>query len=102
MNHPTGLTGSGVAARRPARLVSLLAAIVLMLLVTLYPAALTRDGAALPHGLLMLVMWGLSAGFVHGVGFVPRHPLLQLGLGPFAAWPLLGLGLYFYLRHLVT
>jgi predicted membrane protein len=50
----------------------------------------------------MLVMWGLSAGFVHGVGFVPRHPLLRLLLGPYAAWPLLALGLYLYLRHFIT
>ncbi len=86
----------------PARLGSLLAALTVMVLVTVYPAALTRDGAALPHGVLMLVMWGLSAGFVHGVGFVPRHPLLRLALGPPAAWPLLGLALFLYLRHFIN
>jgi predicted membrane protein len=85
-----------------ARLGSLLGALSVMMLVTLYPAALTRDGAALPHGVLMLVMWGLSAGFVHGVGFVPHHPLLRLLLGPYAAWPLLALGLYLYLRHFIS
>lgn len=84
-----------------SRMFSLLAALSLMVLVTFYPAGLTRDGMAIPHGLLMLVMWGLCAGFVHGVGFVPRHPLLRLLLGPFAAWPLLGLGIYFYLRHFI-
>lgn len=55
-----------------ARGVSLAAAFTLMLLVTLLPRALTgADGTALPHSVLALVMWGLSAGFVHGVGYVP-------------------------------
>lgn len=80
--------------------VSLLAALALMLLVTLLPRGLTQpDGAPVGHGVLMLVMWGLSAGFVHGVGFVPRHPLPRLLLGPVAAWIGMGVGLFFYVQH---
>ena len=48
---------------------------------------------------LALIMWGLSAGFVHGVGFVPRNAALRLALGPLAAWPLMALGLFFFVRH---
>jgi len=44
-------------------------------------------------------MWGMSAGFVHGVGFVPRNRLLRLLLGAAAAWALMGVGLYFYIRY---
>ncbi len=83
-----------------ARGVSLAAAIAMMLLVTLLPRGLTTDsGSPVNHGLLMLIMWGMSAGFVHGVGFVPRHPLLRALLGPVAAWSGIGLGLLFYARH---
>ena len=71
-----------------------------MLLVTLVPRGLAdADGAALPHGLLALVMWGMSAGFVHGVGYVPTTRWLRLPLGAFVAWPLLALGLGLYLVH---
>lgn len=84
-----------------ARAVSLAAALVLMVLVTLLPRALTLDdGAPLGHGMLTLVMWGLSAGFVHGVGFVPRNRLLRTAVGPYVAWPLLAVGLSFFVQHL--
>lgn len=83
-----------------ARGLSLVAAVVLMLLVTLMPRALTaEDGSPIGHGILALIMWGLSAGFVHGVGFVPRNAVLRLLLGPLAAWPLMALGLFFFVRH---
>jgi predicted membrane protein len=83
-----------------ARGVSLVTAIALMLLVTLFPRALTTaDGSPIGHGVLMLIMWGMSAGFVHGVGFVPRNRLLRLLLGAAAAWALMGVGLYFYIRY---
>ena len=83
-----------------ARAVSLTAALALMLLITLVPRGLTgADGTALPHGLLALVMWGMSAGFVHGVGYVPKTTLLRLPLGALAAWPLLALGLGLYIAH---
>ncbi len=80
--------------------ISLLTALALMLLVTLLPRALaTADGSPINHGTLMLIMWGLSAGFVHGVGFVPRHPVLRLLLGPVVAWLLMGVGLVFYIQY---
>ncbi|MEJ5211755.1 MAG: cyd operon YbgE family protein [Burkholderiales bacterium] len=85
-----------------ARGLSLLGAFTLMLLVTLAPRALTTsDGSVVSHGLLTLVMWGLCAGFVHGVGFLPRHPLLRALLGPVPAWLGMGLGFSFYFRHFV-
>jgi predicted membrane protein len=83
-----------------ARGVSLATAITLMLLVTLFPLPLTMaDGSPISHSVLMLIMWGLSAGFVHGVGFVPRNRLLRLLLGAAAAWALMGVGLAFYIRY---
>lgn len=83
-----------------ARAASLTAALALMGLVTLFPRALTvADGSPIGHGMLTLIMWGLSAGFVHGVGFVPRHRLPRLLFSPAAAWAGMGLGLSFYLRY---
>jgi cyd operon protein YbgE len=83
-----------------ARALSLLAALGLMLLVTLLPRGLTgADGSPLGHGVLTLVMWGMSAGFVHGVGFVPRNRILRVLLGPVVAWPGMSVGLFFYVQY---
>jgi predicted membrane protein len=83
-----------------ARGISLLAALTLMLLVTLLPRGLTvEDGSPIGHGVLTLIMWGLSAGFVHGVGFVPRNRILRALLGPLVAWAGMAAGLFFYVQY---
>jgi len=83
-----------------ARGVSLLAALTLMLLVTLLPRGLTdADGSPIGHGVLALIMWGLSAGFVHGVGFIPENRVLRVLLGPLAAWLGMAVGLVFYVQY---
>lgn len=80
--------------------VSLLVALALMLLVTLLPRGLTtEDGSPIGHGMLTLIMWGLSAGFVHGVGFVPRNRILRVLLGPLVAWLGMAAGLFFYVQY---
>lgn len=80
--------------------ITLATAFALMLLVTLFPRPLTTpDGSPIGHSALMLIMWGLAAGFVHGVGFVPRNRLLRIVLGPVVAWLGMGLGLVFYIRY---
>jgi len=83
-----------------ARAFSLGAAIAMMLLITLLPRGLTTaDGSPINHGVLMLIMWGMSAGFVHGVGFVPRNQVLRVLLGPVIAWLWMGLGLIIYVQY---
>lgn len=83
-----------------ARGITLATAFTLMLLVTLFPRPLTvEDGSPINHGTLMLIMWGLSAGFVHGVGFVPRNRVLRVVLGPVIAWLLMGVGFVFYIQY---
>jgi predicted membrane protein len=83
-----------------ARALSLGSALALMILVTLFPRGLTvADGSPISHGALMLIMWGMSAGFVHGVGFVPHHRVLRVLLGPVAAWLWMGVGVVFYVRY---
>jgi predicted membrane protein len=80
--------------------ISLAAALALMALATLLPRGLaTADGSPINHGVLMLIMWGMSAGFVHGVGFVPRNRVLRVALGPVIAWLLMGVGFVFYIQY---
>ncbi|MFM9917314.1 MAG: cyd operon YbgE family protein [Rhizobacter sp.] len=65
------------AATAPPRmhLPSLFAALVIMLAGTLYPPLMTDASGHADHGLAMSLFWAMSAGFVRGVGFVPRAPV---------------------------
>lgn len=91
---------NGALDRGWVRGVSLAAALGLMILITLLPRALTNaDGSTVSHGVLALIMWGMSAGFVHGVGFVPHNRVLRVLLGPVAAWAGLAIGLFFYVDY---
>ncbi len=80
--------------------ITLAMAFALMLLVTLFPRPLTaEDGSPIGHGTLMLIMWGLAAGFVHGIGFVPRNRIVRALLGPVVAWLGMGAVLVFYVQY---
>lgn len=57
---------------------SLLTGLALMLIGTAYPLVFARDNGHADHGLAALLFWAMSAGFVRGVGFVPRHRLWRL------------------------
>jgi len=70
----------------PLRSLSFLAASVFCLAVLLFPQLLIDGGQPPNHGALALALWGMAAGFVHGIGFVPRHVVARLALGPLAAW----------------
>jgi len=78
----------------PARLFSLLLAISLSLLVLAYPKAFAPDGIhSVRHDLLSLMMLGIAAGFVHGVGFVPQQIGWKILLSPYLGWLLMLSGL---------
>ncbi|MCW3148433.1 cyd operon YbgE family protein [Stutzerimonas stutzeri] len=78
---------------RPAsRVLSLLLASPLALVLLIHPAAMLDGQGGYSHPQLMLVMWGISIGFVHGVGFVPQLWVWRLLFHPLLGWPLLGLG----------
>jgi cyd operon protein YbgE len=82
------------------RALSLAMALALMPLITLLPRGLTtEDGSAISHGLLSLIMWGMSAGFVHGIGFIPQNRVLRVLLGPVVAWLGMGVALVFYVQY---
>jgi cyd operon protein YbgE len=83
-----------------SRALSLVSALALMLLITLLPRGLTtHDGSAISHGLLSLIMWGMSAGFVYGIGFIPQNRVLRVLLGPLVAWLGMGIALAFYVQY---
>jgi len=87
---------SGVLQRRfygaASRALSLLLAAPLALVLLIHPAAMLDGQGGYSHPQLMLVMWGISAGFVHGVGFVPRWRGWRWLLGPLPAWLFCALG----------
>lgn len=64
---------------------ALIAALLLMLGGTLLPTAFEGPDGHADHRLAMLVFWAMSAGFVRGVGFIPRHWLPRAMLSGWAA-----------------
>ncbi len=84
--------GAGRLYGTASRTLSLLLAAPLAVVLLIHPAAMLDGQGGYSHPQLMLVMWGVSAGFVHGVGFVPRLWLWRWLLGPLVDWPLLALG----------
>lgn len=64
-----------MSAPAPTRLhwPSLAAGLVLMLAGTAYPLVFARADGLADHGLALMLFWAMSAGFVRGVGFIPRH-----------------------------
>jgi predicted membrane protein len=52
---------------------SLAVALVIMVAGTLYPPLMADAAGKADHTLAMALFWAMSAGFVRGVGFVPRR-----------------------------
>jgi predicted membrane protein len=61
-----------VPAAPRIQLPSLVAALVIMVAGTLYPPLMADAAGKADHNLAMALFWAMSAGFVRGVGFVPR------------------------------
>ena len=74
----------------------------LALAVIVYPRGLIHQGAAPDHAQLTLLMLGMSAGFVHGVGFVPDNRWARMLLGPYVAWPILLAGWAIFIRNYLS
>ncbi|WP_296181944.1 cyd operon YbgE family protein [Pseudomonas sp. UBA1879] len=74
------------------RALSLLMAVPLSLVLLVHPASMLDADGHYSHSLLMLVMWGVAGGFVHGVGFDPRALVWRVVFHPLLAWGLMGIG----------
>ena len=77
---------------RIARGVSLLLALAISGTLFLYPRILGAEVEGSRHGLIAITMLGVCAGFVHGVGFVPRSGVWKTVFGPLCAWPIMVVG----------
>ena len=84
----------GRMLRALPRYVSLALALGVSGLIFAYPKAVVH----VSHGLLSLVLLGVCAGFVHGVGFVPRARVWRIAFSPWLAWALMGAGLWLFLQ----
>ena len=83
----------GIYATLP-RMLSLLMAIGMAGVIFTYPKGLVH----VSHGIVVLILLGVSAGFVHGVGFVPEAKVWRIVFWPFIAWGVMSLGLWFLLH----
>ncbi len=81
------------------RLLSFCLAVALTVLVLAYPKAIASSVSDVRHGVLALLMWGIAAGFVHGVGFVPRLPLWRIVFHPVTGWLMMTAGIAWLLMH---
>lgn len=99
---PATETSERTAGQPGLALLPLFTALALMLLMTALPGLATnRDGQA-DHPAALLIFWAMSAGFVRGVGFIPRHALIRLSLSGIACGValLLAFGRLFWIGRL--
>ena len=82
------------------RMLALVLAASLAGLIILYPDAIAYASEQLRRAVLLLIAWGVVAGVVHGVGYVPRHPLWRALLSPTVGLPLAAGSLVFVLAHI--
>jgi len=72
-------------------LACLVTALALMLGGTFYPQAMANAAGQADHRIATLMFWSMSAGFVRGVGFVPRFWLWRVLFSGWACALTLGL-----------
>lgn len=73
--------------QRWLRAVSFAIALSITFSVVTYPRLYASDMHDVAHGLMALLMLGMSACYVHGIGFVPRNAVLRWVFSPWVAWP---------------
>jgi cyd operon protein YbgE len=88
-SHQQDFVKHGFLYSKIARHFSFLLAAMLSLLILIYPRFLASSAEQLNHGLLSLWMWGIAAGFIHGVGYIPRLKVWRVLFGPLFAWLLM-------------
>ncbi|MAQ99590.1 MAG: cytochrome bd biosynthesis protein [Oceanospirillaceae bacterium] len=72
-----------------ARALSFLMAMVLSGLLLVMPSVVASDTRDLDHGPLSLALIGISAGFIHGVGYVPVMTVWRWLFSPYVGWPVM-------------
>ncbi len=77
-----------------AMVISFLMALPLAAVLLIHPGAMLDANGHYNHSALMMVMIGISGGFIHGVGFLPQFWLWKWLFSPYVAWPLMLCGYY--------
>lgn len=77
-----------------AMVISFLMALPLAAVLLIHPSMMLDAEGNYSHRVMMLIMIGISGGFIHGVGFIPRLWLWKWLFSPFMAWPLMLLGYF--------
>ena len=80
-----------------AMAISFLLALPLAGVLLIHPAMILDANGEYSHSTMMYIMIGISGGFIHGVGFIPKFWLWKWLFSPFLAWPLMLLGYYTWL-----
>ncbi|NNH34733.1 cytochrome bd biosynthesis protein [Acinetobacter sp. NIPH 2377] len=80
-----------------AMAISFLLALPLAGVLLIHPAMMLDANGEYSHRTMMYIMIGISGGFIHGVGFIPKFWLWKWLFSPFLAWPLMLLGYYTWL-----
>ena len=80
----------------PVHLPALFVGIAIMMIGTAFPFVMTDATGRADHGIAMALLWAMAAGFVRGVGFIPRHRVWR---ALFSGWACaIALTLYAVLR----
>ena len=77
-----------------AMAISFLMALPLASVLLIHPAMIVDVNGHYNHSALMMVMIGISGGFIHGVGFLPQFWVWKWLFSPYIAWPLMLWGYY--------
>ncbi|UXJ59038.1 MULTISPECIES: cyd operon YbgE family protein [Acinetobacter] len=80
-----------------AMAISFLLALPLAAILLVNPSLMLDQQGHYNHSILMLVMLGISGGFIYGVGFLPKFWLWKWLFSPLISWPLMLLGYYIWL-----
>ena len=78
---------------------SLAVALLIMVGGTLYPPLMADAAGKADHNLAMALFWAMSAGFVRGVGFVPRRRIWRVIFSGWACAAALLLASMLKLQH---
>ncbi len=93
---------SRLLKNRWARALSMLLAAPLALVLLLHPTLMLNADGTYSHSMLMLMMLGISSGFIHGVGFDPIGLAWRILFHPVLGWVLMLMGYAVMARTLLA
>lgn len=80
-------------------IISFIMALPLAGVLMLHPGQMLDANGHYNHSALMMVMLGISGGFIHGIGYIPQFWLWKWFFSPWLAWPLMLYGYYIWLLN---